>query len=347
MDIGNVLWSSSHMDEPYSEPGRYLCCGGRTRRLVRACGSKIAHYPSAALPSISTPNAHTILLMASECEKYHVEDDGLICPEIRRWAETKYRLISLYDELFATGMKAKWNQRIYIDLYAGAGYGRVKGTNTILLGSPLIALAVDHLFDKYIFCEQDEELLEALKTRVKRIAPHADVTYVLGSCDMKIEEICAAIPRGSASNKVLSLCMVDPFDFGIKFETIRRLSSVFVDFLVLLAVGMDAARNYDHYVDGENEKIDEALGNTEWRERWKNLGNGRKKFINFLAAEFAMSMKSLDYLDQTLDQMKLVRSDEKNLPLYYLALFSRHITAYQLWEQVLKYGTDQSSFAWE
>jgi hypothetical protein len=44
--------------------------------------------------------------------------------------------------------------------------------------------------------------------------------------------------------------------------------------------------------------------------------------------------------------MKLVRSDDKNLPLYYLALFSRHDTAYKFWKDVLKYSTDQSSF-WE
>jgi hypothetical protein len=45
--------------------------------------------------------------------------------------------------------------------------------------------------------------------------------------------------------------------------------------------------------------------------------------------------------------MKLVRSDDKNLPLYYLALFSRHQTALKLWEEVLKYGTDQTGFVWE
>ena len=90
--------------------------------------------------------------MTAEAEKIRVTDDGLVCPEIRRWAETKYRLIALYDELFATGMKNKWHQRVYIDLYSAAGYGRIKGTQTILMGSPLIALTVAHPFDKYIFC---------------------------------------------------------------------------------------------------------------------------------------------------------------------------------------------------
>ena len=286
-------------------------------------------------------------MMAAEEVQIRVEDDGLACPEIRRWAETKYRLISLYDELFATGMKYKWHQRVYIDLYAGAGYGRLKGTDTILIGSPLIALKVANPFDKYIFCEDDEELLEALKVRVKRIAPNADVTFIPGSCDDNIAQICAAIPRASATNKVLSLCLIDPFDFGLKFETLRKLSSSFIDFLVLLAVGMDANRNQDHYVDGNNQKIDEALGNTDWRLRWKSDTRLNKSFMPFLATEFSRSMQTLNYLEQHLDQMKMVRSDEKNLRLYYLALFSRHQTAYKFWDDVLKYGTDQSQFVWE
>jgi hypothetical protein len=52
-------------------------------------------------------------------------------------------------------------------------------------------------------------------------------------------------------------------------------------------------------------------------------------------------MKSLNYIEQPLDRMKLVRSAEKNLPLYYLSLFSRHQTAYKFWDEVLKYGDNQ------
>jgi hypothetical protein len=97
---------------------------------------------------------------------------------------------------------------------------------------------------------------------VTRIAPQAHVAYILGTCDAKIAQICEEIPKGSQNNKVLSLCLVDPFDFGLKFETLKKLSVFYVDFIVLLAIGMDANRNYDHYVDGDSPKIDEALGNT-------------------------------------------------------------------------------------
>jgi hypothetical protein len=68
--------------------------------------------------------------------------------------------------------------------------------------------------------------------------------------------------------------------------------------------------------------------------------------MQFLAMEFSASMKSLKYLEQPLDRMKMVRSNEKNLRLYYLALFSRHETAYKFWDDVLKYSTDQTHL-WE
>jgi hypothetical protein len=55
-------------------------------------------------------------------DRWVVEDDGLFCQEVGPWAETKHNLVSYYGRLFSTGMKDKWDRRIYIELYAGAGY---------------------------------------------------------------------------------------------------------------------------------------------------------------------------------------------------------------------------------
>src|SRR5579864_1118438 len=122
-------------------------------------------------------------------ENLRVEADGLITPEVGGWAETKYRLLALYNELFSTGMRNKWDQRAYVDLYAGAGYSRIQGTNRFLKGSPIIALTVTHPFDKYIFCEEDKDLLDALKVRTQRIAPQARVAFIQGNCDTEINKI--------------------------------------------------------------------------------------------------------------------------------------------------------------
>jgi hypothetical protein len=84
----------------------------------------------------------------------------------------------------------------------------------------------------------------------------------------KFMEILAKIPIGSKTDTVLTLCFVDPYDIGIEFETVRVLSARFVDFLVLLAVFMDANRNYDRYIKVDDVRVEKFLGSESWRDRW-------------------------------------------------------------------------------
>lgn len=274
-----------------------------------------------------------------------IENDGLIAPEVGAWAEDKHRLVSLYSTLFSSGMKNKWSRRIYIELYAGAGYSRIRGGSRLILGSPLRALQLNDRFDKYIFCEERRENLNALKTRAQRIAPDADVSYVSGDCNSRVSEILAAIPKGSAQDTVLSLCFADLFDISLEFATIGALATArFVDFLTLLALGMDANRNYEHYLKEDSNKVDKFLGSDNWRTRWTTAQWDAVKFTRFLADEFTKSMANLEYIPPPYYTMKEVRSHEKNLALYRLALFSRNDRAYRYWDEVLKYSTDQRSF---
>lgn len=271
-------------------------------------------------------------------------DDGLLAPDVGAWAEDKHRLVSLYSTLFSSSMKVKWSRRTYVDLYAGAGLSRIRGTSKFVFGSPILALKVNDPFDKYVFCEERTNKLEALKVRAKQVAPNADIAYVQGDCNKRTLEILAEVPRGSPGDTALSLCFADPFDIGLEFETIRTLASErYVDFLVLLALGMDANRNYEHYLKEDADKVDKFLGSESWRERWATAQWDAVKFTRFLADEFAKSMTTLGYIPPPHYTMKEVRSHEKNLALYRLALFSRHERAYRLWDQVLKYSTDQTS----
>ena len=272
----------------------------------------------------------------------NLADDGLTTPEVGAWSEDKYKLVSLYANLFATGMKSKWDERVYIDLYAGAGRARIKGKGRIVLGSPLIALTVNDPFDRHIFCEFDPEKLRVLRKRAVTIAPAAKIEYVSGDCNAAIDEIVARMPSYSKTHRVLSLCFVDPYDIGIKFTTIEKLSKHYVDFLVLLALYMDANRNYSNYQNPRSSKVDDFLGDTQWRVRWTEAQKTGVAFPKFLAREYASRMAALGYLENPIYRMKEVRSDEKNLPLYHLALFSRHERGYEFWDQVLKYSTDQT-----
>lgn len=279
-------------------------------------------------------------------EALQVEEDGLPCPDVGAWTETKHSFASLYAKLFSSGMKDKWGKRIYVELYAGAGYSRVRGTPRVIAGSPLRALTLEHPFDEYIFCEENPENLRALKARVQRHAPGASVAYIEGDCNQNVKEILARIPIGSRTDTVLTLCFVDPYDIGIEFETLSRMSVRFIDFLVLLAVFMDANRNYDRYVKEDDVRVERFLGSKSWRDRWCIAQQTGTLFPQFLASEYASSMESLHYLKTPLHTMHKVRSDDKNLPLYYLALFSRNERAFKFWDEAQKYGTDQTKFSW-
>ena len=78
--------------------------------------------------------------MRAADETVLVSADGLPAPEVGPWAETKHNVVSYYARLFSTGMKRKWKKRIYIELYAGAGYSKIRGSSKIIMGSPLRAL---------------------------------------------------------------------------------------------------------------------------------------------------------------------------------------------------------------
>lgn len=269
------------------------------------------------------------------------DPDGLAMLDTGSYAEDKYALVRLYCQLFSTGMKDKWRgKRTYVDLYSGSGKCQIKASAKILLGSPLISLSVPDPFDRYIFCEKDPESADSLRSRILPFSDRA-ATVIQGDCNERLDEICSLIPRDN-----LVLCFVDPFDIGIHFDTVKRISKAgySVDFLFLLAFQMDAARgdNPKHYANPKNLKVDRMLGDSGWRIRWEHeQESGKTDFSRFLAQEFARSMETLSYLNTPLHRMRKIKTLDKNVPLYFLALFSKKEIAFKYWNEVLKYSTPQ------
>ncbi len=265
------------------------------------------------------------------------KDDGLLIPEIGSWGENKYQIIYDYNVLFSTGMKKIWHNRIYIDLYSGSGKARIRNTNKILNSSALLALKVPDQYDKYIFCDIDENNINSLQKRVNNEFPSSNVSYIIGDCNKKIDDILNEIPTYSTNNNVLTFCLIDPFSLEIEFETIKKLGeNRLVDLLILLAFGMDGKRNINLYIKENNNRIDNFLGLPDWRERWIIEEKNGTNLVTFLANEFTNKMKSLNYSRYTINNYISIRSDEKNLPLYHLMFFSKHPTGYKFWEKVRK-----------
>ncbi|MEJ2183672.1 MAG: three-Cys-motif partner protein TcmP [Nitrospirota bacterium] len=269
-------------------------------------------------------------------------DDGLLTPEVGSWAERKYRLVWNYAKMFTTGMKNKWHERIYIDLFAGAGCAKIRESSIIVPASPLLALDIPDKFDKYIFCEQNESKLKALMQRVSTRHPDINAKYIHGDVTEHIDRIISEIPMHSSAHTVLSFCFIDPYKIdNFNFQVIKELSSKYVDFLILIPSYMDAHRNVVKYAEDTHVSIEDFTGGKDWKELWDMERKKGTDFGVFLPELFCTSMEKLGYLHTGVSDTILIRSDKKNLPLYHLAFFSRHQLGMKYWKESIKYSSDQ------
>jgi len=299
------------------------------------------------LPSSRFGASVTVTMRNHSNYLIQVEDDGLPAPIVGPWSEEKYRRLGMYAEIFATGMKNRWAQRVYLDLFSGPGHAIIRDhgfdNNTIrVLTSPLLALKVPHPFDRYIFCDQDTKAIAALHQRASRLAPAADVHFLAKDVNLSADDISSLIPHHSPDNTVLSLCIVDPYKLNIHFETIRQLGqSRAMDFVILLATDMDGRRNWTRYLETRSTKVAEFLGSPDWRDRWGPAESSGKSSAQFLAEEYSMQMAKIGYLPTSVERMIKIRTYRNNMQLYYLAFFSKHQRGNDFWDEVRKYSTAQ------
>jgi len=281
--------------------------------------------------------------MASIERQKSLDDDGLPTPEIGAWGEDKYRHVQLYASLFIRSMRNKWDALVYVDLFAGSGRSKIRGTTRIVNASPLLILDLPEVFDHYIFCEGETINAQALETRCQRDFPDRKVAVVAGDANASVDRVMRQMPQPGKNYKMLGFCFLDPFHMqNLHFSTIRSLSQRFMDFLVLIPSSMDANRNERHYVSPQNKTVENFAGNADWRIRWDKEKLTGKSFEHFVVEEFGYSMQALGYIDPGLQEAIMIRSDEKNLPLYRLALYSKNKLGPKFWKEAKKYSDPQT-----
>lgn len=270
-----------------------------------------------------------------------IENDGLQIPDVGAWAKEKYGLVQTYCSMFTQSMKPpKWQSLVYIDLFAGAGYAKIRETSEIVSTSALLSLGIPNQFNRYIFCDNDCKNNSALQARVKRLYPGVDTHFICCDVNESVPDILSQIPKANKDFKVIAFCFVDPFKLdNLAFSTIEKLSTRFMDFLVLVPTDMDANRNVSPYTAPANNVVAKFIGRNDWRDRWNAASE--KQFGLFVLDEFSAHMQELGYKPQ--QDSVLVRNYQKNAPLYRLAFFSRHDIAKKFWKETKKYNTPQTN----
>lgn len=251
-------------------------------------------------------------------------DDGLLIPEVGRWAKRKYHFLSRYLHLFSTGMKKKWPQRHYIDLFSGAGFARIRGTNDLVAGSPVIASNVADSFSGIHLCEQNAACFDALSSRITPQTAATAVATVRGDANLKIGEILRSVPRRDA----LCVTFADPFGLHLDWETVKAISDVRSDLIILLADNMDALRNWaKYYYDDPESNLDRFMGEPGWRDALASASGGNQ--AERLRARYTQRLQSLGY--EHFDSERIANDQDRDI--YSLMFASRNPRGLDFWNK--------------
>ena len=249
--------------------------------------------------------------------------DGLPAMRVNVWARRKHHYLDRYLDIFAGGMKNKWSRRVYIDLFAGPGRCVLEGTEEFVDGSPLIALR--HPFTDHIYVDLEPSNTSALKTRCALAAKERFVTVIQGNCNEVVDQIVARIPRYS-----LACAFIDPTNWQITFETVRRLSGVGrVDLLISFFGGM--MKRVDHFAD--QPRLDAFFGSHSWKDdpRYRTV-EGRPSLGGYLAC-YRGQLETIGYQGQ-LSAREIPVKNSKGATMYLLTFASKHPLGYTFWDKI-------------
>lgn len=251
------------------------------------------------------------------------EDDGLYIPTVGDWSRDKHYFLMRYIDAFTTSMKGKWQGLHYIDLFAGAGIEKLKGSKTLYWGSPMIAAQTRFKFTKLHLCEKDPRKHEVLKSRIEGIGQNSQI--LCGDANEKIREIVNDIPE-----ETLSLAFIDPYGLHLDFETLQILKQNRADLIIFFPDRIDVLRNWAaYYLDNPDSNLDRFLGpGIDWRSVQEKIPQQRR----------AESFREI-YVNQLREQLGYTEFDyerisNKGRPLYSLIFCSRSKFAAKLWRKI-------------
>jgi three-Cys-motif partner protein len=197
-------------------------------------------------------------------------------------------------------------------------------------------------FTHHIFVDADSQCTSALSRRAAPLTTLASSPIIItGDVNKMVGHVKKALPRYSKKETVLSFCFVDPFDVSLNFDTIRALSAYQMDFLVLLALGVDLRRNLRRCYEADSStRIADFIDCPTWRTEFNGSG---ERITRFVLRKFDTAMVRLGYLSS--DQAHPVKVSGGGVLLYYLVYYSKHKLGPTFWKSTLKAVTGQGELA--
>jgi len=250
-----------------------------------------------------------------------VGSDSKLAIRVGPWAKDKLFYIKRYCYIFNVGMKNKWSIRTYIDLFAGPGRCLIEGTGEEIDGSPLIALNCEVPFTHYFFNDIEPTFIESLQIRARPF-DSAVISYFSRNCNKIINELVQKLPSDS-----LDFCFIDPTNWQINFDSIRRLTEKRqLDLAVTFHVG--AMKRVA--ADPPQDLLDFFPGPT-WQQEYEEAKRVHKSTVRVLLEAYKRGLKALGYCAI---KDYVIEKNKRNVPLYHLIFASKHSRGADFWDKI-------------
>lgn len=258
------------------------------------------------------------------CSFIKSESDGLNLRCVGEWSKEKIDYFNYYAQMFSTGMKGKWRDLCYVDLFSGPGKCVIRETLEEISGSPLNALGVKDKFSKYFFVDKNNICILDLKKRT--YVSKEKIKFFAEDCNIAIEKIINEIPEYS-----LSLIIIDPASLQFNFNSFEKLSKIKGDLIVNYPIypierAISAALAKGDYKSSKLDKFHPG-----WREivTKKSWGHSKKQNIKNLMKDYINKVEALGYFSAVPVPFK----NSKNATLYFLIYFSKSQKGVEFWEK--------------
>ncbi|MDE2111317.1 MAG: three-Cys-motif partner protein TcmP [Alphaproteobacteria bacterium] len=263
-------------------------------------------------------------------EKYEFAEDGLTREIVGEWALEKHERLKRYIDIYRYTRKkflsGPSGSATYIDLFCGPGQSRIRDTNTIIDGSPLVAFkaarAGGQPFSGIHLGDFSAEIVDAACSRISNAGGVA--TRYVGAAEAVADQVVAAVDEYG-----LHFALLDPYKLEtLSFAIIRSLSRLRRIDMLLHVSAMDLQRNLDAYGEADVAALDAFAPG--WRtavdHKAKSRHSARAAILNYwcgLVEQLGFSRPRYDLV-----------TGSKNQRLYWLAFISREPIANDFWEKI-------------
>ena len=263
-------------------------------------------------------------------EEYEPDEDGLPRAIVGPWVRDKHIRLERYIGISRSVRKKfigpKGAGATFIDLFAGPGRARIKGSAAVVDGSALAAwresVRGNAAFSKIYIADANSKLLAACETRLKRAG--AQVSCEVGDATETVSRIVRVLnPLG------LHFAFLDPYNLGsLSFEVIKKLAGLRRMDILLHVSALDLQMNLRTYMEKERSPLDAFAPG--WREEIDP--NRSDELIRGKLLEHWRGLLKSEGMSTTETHELVVGT--RNQRLYWLAFAARHNRALDFWDKI-------------